>query len=69
MTVFAGKVPFSCFKFSKNQRKGCQVNSERQGSGGIPCEFEKEGGTREILRDFNSFSSRFLSITHYFTSI
>ena len=63
------KVPFFCFKFSKNQRKGRQVNSEPQGSGSIPCVIEKEGETREIFPDFNSFSSRFLSITHYFTSI
>ena len=63
------KVPFSCFKFSKNQRKGRQVNSEPQGSWSIPCVIEKEGETREIFPDFNSFSSRFLSITHYFTSI
>lgn len=65
----SSKVPFSCFKFSKNQRKGRQVNSEPQGSGSIPCVIQKEGETREIFPDFNSFSSRFLSITHYFTSI
>ena len=63
------KVPFSCFKFSKNQRKGRQVNSEPQGSGNIPCVIQKEGESREIFTDFDSFSSRFLSITHYFTSI